>query len=194
MASRLVPFIASLLTHFVILMALVFIGKSEAIKDEHEVVLEVTSEISALGQASQRPLKAQRIKKLVKSETLNLPEQNQESSIGESEIGSDIIGRMPRDAQEKYLVSLRNQVRLQQKYPKQSLVFKEEGLVKVRITLDRKGALTKVELVQGSPFPRLNDAAMKAVSDAAPFPQFPTEIEFQTWKVTVPIQFMLSRN
>jgi TonB family protein len=194
MTSRLAPFIVSLLFHSIVLVAFVFIGKSEDRHDEQEIVLEVISDTSVLGLTRRTPPKTQKIKKFVKSDILDLPVPNQEISIGESEIGADLVGRMPRDVQEKYLVSLRNQVRLQQKYPKQSLVFKEEGLVKVRVTLDRKGALTKLELIQESRFPRLNDAAMKAVSDAAPFPEFPTEIEFQAWKVTVPIQFMLSRN
>ena len=188
------PFVASLATHFFVFAIVSFGIFQKGTTVDQEIVVDIVSESPVVGPTKNEKQKFQKTEKTEKSDVLDLPQQNQEIVNGESEIGSDLVGRRPRDAQEKYLVGLRNQVRLQQKYPKQSLVFKEEGLVKVRMTLDRNGALTKMELIQGSPFPRLNDAAMKAVSDAAPFPEFPTEIEFQTWKVTVPIQFMFSRN
>ncbi len=130
----------------------------------------------------------------IKAEAPEAGPPNENYSIGQSEIESDVDGRLPRNDQERYLVNVRDRVTKQQRYPRPSQVFKEEGLIKIRISLNQEGALTKVELLQPSPFSRLNDAAMKAVSEAAPFPRFPDEIQFRTWKITVPIRFIISRN
>jgi TonB family protein len=135
------------------------------------------------------------INKDLSEQTMNSPKADPIDEMstldGESEIGSDPNARPPKSETEKYLVLLKSRVNEFQKYPRQSKVFKEEGLVKIRMTINRDGQLTKLELVQSSGHSRLNDAAMKAVSDAAPFSKFPDEVTFQTWKIIVPIRFVL---
>lgn len=186
------PFFLSLIIHLFFVLSVYFVSAPQKYPLEEQVVVEIISQKSASQVISQ--------KSNLKKESHNATDHTEptqtssKTSSVESEIGNDLVGRLPKNAQEKYLISLRDQIRKFQKYPKPSLVFKEEGFVKVQMTLDRKGHLTNLELVQESPFARLNVAAIKAVADAAPFSEFPDEIGYQTWKVTVPVQFNLSQN
>ncbi|MFN8845461.1 MAG: TonB family protein [Bdellovibrionales bacterium] len=112
--------------------------------------------------------------------------------MGESEIGSGLdVGLSQLSEKEKYLVLLRNKINKIQTYPRQSKIFKEEGLVKIRMTINRNGDLMKLELVESSSFTRLNEAAMKAALEAAPFAKFPEEVDYQNWRIVVPIRFVL---
>lgn len=117
-----------------------------------------------------------------------------EKNIGNSDVEATLQGRAPENESERYLSELRNQIAEQQTYPLPSKALGEEGSVKVRLTLRRDGALIKIEVFDPSPFARLNDAAIKAASRAAPFKPFPSEVSFELWQITLPIRFTLSKS
>lgn len=112
---------------------------------------------------------------------------------GESDLRSDSgAGREPHNAVEAYLAHVRQHIEMQNYYPAASRSLGEEGLVVIRLTLSRNGSIEKIELIDGCPYRRLNDAAMKAAARAGPFGAFPGEINFNEWKITLPIRFDLS--
>lgn len=115
-------------------------------------------------------------------------------AIGESDIESSLRGRAPSNETERYLAEIRDQIARQQAYPAPSRAFREEGTVKIRLTLNRSGSVVKIELMEASLYKRLNDAAMKAATRAAPFRSFPEEVSFETWKVTLPVRFTFAEN
>lgn len=100
---------------------------------------------------------------------------------------------LSQEAQSKahYLSQIFELVKNQQTYPTLSKKLKEQGLVKVLLTIDSSGTLKKVELIEGTPFKRLNDAAMQAAVRAAPFQPFPSEVQSDSWKIAIPVQFSL---
>lgn len=129
-------------------------------------------------------------KKMESSEELLKPDV----AIGESDIESSLRGRAPVNETERYLAEIRDQIARQQTYPASSRAFREEGTVKVRLTLNRSGSVVKIELIESSPYKRLNDAAMRAATKASPFKPFPDEAKFETWKITLPVRFILAQN
>ncbi len=90
---------------------------------------------------------------------------------------------------QKYLRILRRKIELQREYPIASMKLKEQGLVKVVISLNQKGDLLQAQLVQASPHDRLNEAALKAIRKAGPFGEFPKEVNRPKWNIAVPIRF-----
>ena len=110
---------------------------------------------------------------------------------GESDIDSELEGRAPRNSKERYLAEVRQKIASRQSYPRPSRAFGEQGTVKLLLTIQRDGMLTKVELVQGTAFQRLNTAAMTAATEAGPFKEFPEEVQYASWRITLPVHFTL---
>jgi len=61
----------------------------------------------------------------------------------------------------------------------------------VEFTLESSGALVAVRIKQGSGSELLDEAALQAVRDAAPFAPFPEGSTRQRWEFTLPLSFML---
>jgi len=55
-------------------------------------------------------------------------------------------------------------------YPRVAYVNSEEGVVTVAVTLDKKGNLTGVNVLNSSGVPSIDLAAIQAAKDAAPYP------------------------
>jgi TonB family protein len=119
---------------------------------------------------------------------------NQDVDVGESDIESSLGGRPPATEAERYLAEVREQVSKKQIYPPQSKLFREQGTVRICLTLDRSGSIVKVEMIEASPFKRINEAALKAVTSVAQFRPFPDEVGFNTWKISLPIRFSLTQS
>lgn len=197
-SSHLYYFLSSLIIHLLFFITIININSLLILADDNSRV-PVLIDFISIKQGSLTPVIHNtkinsQPQKLQETNASNTRTQINElkTELGESEIGSDLDhGQTPRNEKEKYLVLLRDKINKHQAYPRQSKVFKEEGLVKIRMTLDREGQLTKLELIQATKYSRLNDAAMKAASDAVPFSKFPNEVEYQSWKIIVPIRFVL---
>ncbi|NJM10299.1 MAG: TonB family protein [Bdellovibrionaceae bacterium] len=122
------------------------------------------------------------------------PSATQGDLVGESDVESELQGRAPLNEKERYLAEIREQIAKRQSYPRSSRVFGEQGTVKLLLTIQRNGSLTKVEIIERSAFERLNTAAMTAATKAAPFRAFPNEVPFDLWRIALPVQFVLSQN
>lgn len=127
------------------------------------------------------------------AETTAAVSPNENALEGDSDLSSTLSGQAPRNSKERYLAGLRDQIARHQIYPQASRSFQEEGTVKIRLTLDRSGSLLKVELIESSGHKRLNDAAIRAAAKSAPYPSFPDDVSFQTWKILVPVRFTLAQ-
>ncbi|GEM_PF-2934858 len=117
-------------------------------------------------------------------------DENQEQ--GDSVIGSGVIGRLPENPKEIYLAHMWDKISRNQFYPMASKTFNEQGQVVVQMILDQKGNILEVKVTQPSPYIRLNEAAVKSVQRAAPFGDFPSEVKYSQWKITLPMKFILN--
>ncbi len=95
------------------------------------------------------------------------------------------------DAEAAYKARVRQAVAEHKHYPKLARRMQEEGRVVVEFTLESSGALVAVRIKQGSGSELLDEAALQAVRDAAPFAPFPEGSTRQRWEFTLPLSFML---
>jgi TonB family protein len=113
---------------------------------------------------------------------------------GDSDIESDLGAGAPKNEEERYLAEIRHKIAGQQSYPRSSRALGEQGTVRLRLTIQRNGSLTKVELVRGTAYERLNTAAMAAVTAAGPFKPFPVDVQYASWRIALPVHFSLQVN
>lgn len=78
-------------------------------------------------------------------------------------------------------------------YPNQALNQGLEGVVRVRVTVDRQGKVLNAKLLQKSEHDILNQAALKAIAKAAPFPQVPESVSGESYSFTVPFKYQFDR-
>ena len=78
-----------------------------------------------------------------------------------------------------------------QSYPRIARRRGLEGQPVVAFTLDKRGRLTKVDLAQTSGYQLLDQAALKAVQKAAPYPEIPAQLELDSFQFKLPISFVL---
>lgn len=92
-----------------------------------------------------------------------------------------------------YRMRIRQAVDENKHYPHMARRLREEGRVVVAFTIGADGRLIDVHLVKDSGRERLNEAALQAVRDAAPFPPFPESVQRERWDFTLPLSFALDR-
>ncbi|HES76591.1 MAG TPA: energy transducer TonB [bacterium] len=94
-------------------------------------------------------------------------------------------------AEESYKTLIRNRVDARKTYPRLSRRMGEEGKVLVEFRLGSNGEILHVRVKEGSGSERLDEAALLAVREAAPFPPFPEGVKRQSWEFTLPLSFSL---
>jgi TonB family protein len=82
--------------------------------------------------------------------------------------------------------------RAQNTYPKRALKRGEQGVVLLRLTVDARGNLLSVDVVdESNATPRLARAAIKAVRSAAPFAEFVDGMTTEPTRFEIPIAYRL---
>ena len=67
----------------------------------------------------------------------------------------------------------------------------EQGVVRMRVTLDHAGHVLSMALVGSSGYPDLDAEAPAWIARAAPLPAFPPEITAQQVNLVIPLRFTL---
>jgi protein TonB len=80
---------------------------------------------------------------------------------------------------------------LNTQYPKRSMDLKQQGLVVLKIRINRKGKLLSMEEEKSTEHSSLNKAARKAVKKSVPYPEVPTSLEGKDFSFTLPFNFKL---
>ncbi|MCP8900268.1 TonB family protein [Gilvimarinus sp. HB14] len=95
-------------------------------------------------------------------------------------------------ASQRYFSQMVRKVQLEIEYPRRALQRGYEGFVRIAVAVDRSGNLLNAELLEETDHSVLNNEAMEAVEDAAPFANIPDVISGRTHEFTIPITFALS--
>lgn len=95
-------------------------------------------------------------------------------------------------AQQDYTTQIIRKIYSSVKYPKAAVRKSQEGSVRATVTIDKAGKLVNVVVVEASEFASLNDAAVEAITDAAPFPAIPAGVKLESIELMVPIAFKLN--
>ena len=77
------------------------------------------------------------------------------------------------------------------RYPNRAADKNQQGTVRIGVTIDRSGHLISAVTTQESRYRLLNQAALKAVKKAAPFPELPEAMKADSFEVNLPITFRL---
>jgi TonB family protein len=77
------------------------------------------------------------------------------------------------------------------RYPRREREDRAQGMVVVRVGVDRSGALTGVQLLSPSSREGFNREALEAVRRAAPFPAMPAEIAGDSVQLRLQLRFVL---
>jgi protein TonB len=80
---------------------------------------------------------------------------------------------------------------LNTQYPKRSMDLKQQGLVVLKIKLNRQGKVLSVEEEQATNYALLNKAARKAVNKSEPYPEVPTSMQGNDFEISLPFNFKL---
>ena len=64
-----------------------------------------------------------------------------------------------------------------------------EGQPVIAFTLNKNGRLMKVDLARTSGYQLLDQAALEAVQQGAPYPEIPAELKIDTFQFKLPISF-----
>jgi protein TonB len=93
---------------------------------------------------------------------------------------------------DQYYNLLRVRIDARKAYPESARRRREEGKVTVRFTLMSDGHLVSVDIADACPYEALNQAALRAVSTAAPFPPIPPELSRDRLTIRLAIRFELT--
>ncbi|MCX5879852.1 MAG: energy transducer TonB [Deltaproteobacteria bacterium] len=92
-----------------------------------------------------------------------------------------------------YAQAIKERIAGQWKYPQEARKKKLEGRLLALFSLNREGALTRMEITKSSGHEVLDREAERAVQSAAPFPPFPSTITVSRLNINVSFDYTLSK-
>jgi len=94
--------------------------------------------------------------------------------------------------EKRYAKSVQQKIEQHKKYPRRAKRMHRQGVVKVGFTLDKKGVISKLRIVQSSGVTSLDKATLKAVKKVGKFPAFPAGINKPLLSYVIPIAYRLN--
>jgi|GEM_PF-2792237 len=91
-----------------------------------------------------------------------------------------------------YMAHIKRQVESVWIYPEEAIEKGESGVLFLFFIIDRNGSLKEVKLLNSSGYKILDDAAIEALKDAAPFPPFPKRFDMYRLKVYASFRYDIS--
>jgi TonB family protein len=92
-----------------------------------------------------------------------------------------------------YAQAIKERIAGQWKYPQEARKKKLEGRLVALFSLNKEGALTRMEITRSSGHEVLDREAERAVQSAAPFPPFPSTITVSRLNINVSFDYTLSK-
>jgi protein TonB len=92
-----------------------------------------------------------------------------------------------------YAQAIKERIAGQWKYPQEARKKKLEGRLVALFSLNREGALTRMEITRSSGHEVLDREAERAVQSAAPFPPFPSTVTVSRLNINVSFDYTLSK-
>lgn len=77
-------------------------------------------------------------------------------------------------------------------YPAAARARGLEGLTVVRMEINAGGQLTAIAVLESSGSQMLDEAALTIATNAAPFPSPNFDVEYEIWRIDLPVRFQLS--
>ena len=90
-----------------------------------------------------------------------------------------------------YLARLKQRIQREWVYPEEARSRGVSGELLLVFTLNKSGSLTNVRLVHSSGFPILDQEALRAVKQAAPYDPFPPQMGEEPWNISASFYYTL---
>ncbi len=90
-----------------------------------------------------------------------------------------------------YMQHVRDQIEGVWEYPEEAQMRNQQGDLLILFTIGKSGQLVRVKLLRSSGFPLLDQAALDAVKEAAPFPPLPKRLHIDTLNVYATFSYRL---
>ena len=205
---------AFLLSIFLHIYLIFFLTKSDF--NFLEKKRKVTITLSAIGSMDESPKESIKKEKIIKKKIPEIKEIKekpkekikkkidikktlpQEKSIEQKQIKENedlgtlkgIEGGISKEIINQYVTQIYKLIDGKKRYPRQSLMRREEGVVLLEIVISNSGQLMSVKSIKAK-FQRLVDSSFDAVEAAAPFPAFPKEISKKKMVIQVPVIYKI---
>ena len=205
---------AFLLSIFLHIYLIFFLTKSDF--NFLEKKRKVTITLSAIGSMDESPKESIKKEKIIKKKIPEIKEIKekpkekikkkidikktlpQEKSIEQKQIKENedlgtlkgIEGGISKEIINQYVTQIYKLIDGKKRYPRQSLMRREEGVVLLEIVINNSGQLMSVKSIKAK-FQRLVDSSFDAVEAAAPFPVFPKEITKKRMIIQVPVIYKI---
>tara|TARA_B100001964_G_scaffold221751_1_gene266067 strand:- start:378 stop:1031 length:654 start_codon:yes stop_codon:yes gene_type:complete len=159
----------------------------ESIKKE-KIIKKVIPEIKKIKKKSKEKIKKKIDIKKVLPQEKSIKKEIKKSAEGG--IIKGIEGGASKEIINQYVTQVYKLIDSKKKYPRQSLIRREEGVVLLEIIIQNDGKLKSVKSIKAK-FQRLVDSSFNAVESAAPFPIFPKEITKKRMIIQVPVIYKI---
>ncbi|HSD50344.1 MAG TPA: energy transducer TonB [Candidatus Methylomirabilis sp.] len=90
-----------------------------------------------------------------------------------------------------YLARLKRRIQNEWVYPEEAWSRGVSGELLLVFTLNKNGSLTNVRLVHSSGFPILDEEALRAIKQAAPYDPFPPQMGEEPWNISASFHYYL---
>lgn len=105
-----------------------------------------------------------------KNESLSAPLQSNEDKT------QTIVSGNVKEQVKSYQALLMAHLTKFKKYPQEAIIQKQEGVVRIRVSIDESGNVLSKELKKSCPYAALNDEALSLFKRASPLPKPPKEM------------------
>ncbi|EQA5675900.1 energy transducer TonB family protein [Campylobacter jejuni] len=105
-----------------------------------------------------------------KNESLSAPLQSNENKT------QTIVSGNAKEQVKSYQALLMAHLTKFKKYPQEAIIQKQEGVVRIRVSIDESGNVLSKELKKSCPYAALNDEALSLFKRASPLPKPPKEM------------------
>lgn len=129
-------------------------------------------------------------KKIVKNQ--ETPRPQQAGTLGANLGPEGVANGQEVSSEERYLYELKKLLERRKTYPAMAKRMGQTGRVLMSFTLAKDGSVISSEVLEKASYESLNRAAddlIKSIDGVKPFPQ---EITKTTWRITVPIEYVLN--
>lgn len=124
----------------------------------------------------------------VKKENEKLELEDEQTKEIKSSIGSKITN------ESEYYYAAVDWASRHSQFPPEAVEQRMEGVVRIRVTVDRFGKVLQKEFLQKTDYAILNQAAEKAIDRSEPFPPIPSVVKGKTYQFTVPFRYQVDAN
>lgn len=105
-----------------------------------------------------------------KNESLSAPLQSNKDKT------QTIVSGNAKEQVKSYQALLMAHLTKFKKYPQEAIIQKQEGVVRIRVSIDESGNVLSKELKKSCPYAALNDEALSLFKRASPLPKPPKEM------------------